>query len=112
MERSVYSIYFTNKAKKEAVDFLVAELERNKWKVSFNDGENRTLLIHPTLEGLYLSAERYFLYKKCNSVPPFQPFNSDIKERVARTVRGDRIARQVIVSIHDLGNFHQHREWS
>ena len=112
MERSVYSIYFTKNAKKEAVDFLVGELERNKWKVSFSDGENRTLLIHPTLEGLYLSAERYFLYKKCNSVPPFQPFNSDVKERIARTLRTARIALQAIASILALGYFHQHRKWS
>jgi len=109
MERSVYSIYFTKKAKKEAVDFLVAELETNKWKVSFSDGENRTLLIHPTLEGLYLSAERYFLYKKCNSVPPFQPFNSDVKKRIAR-LRTDEFAFAALILA--LGTFHQHRKWS
>ncbi|CBY18514.1 unnamed protein product [Oikopleura dioica] len=107
MERSVYSIYFTKKAKKEAVDFLVAELERNKWKVSFSDGENRTLLIHPTLEGLYLSAERYFLYKKCNSVPPFQPFNSDVKELFINIENGVDFftpAEQLLLIKKDLDN--------
>jgi len=54
--------------------------ERDKWTVtidSVDDGQQQILIVSANFIALKIAAERFNLRKKCNSVPPFQPFNCD-----------------------------------
>ena len=69
-------IFFNVKEKDPALDYVKGLFEKDQWDVTVHPcdhGDGQVMMmVTANLIALKISAERFNLRKKCNSVPPFQ----------------------------------------